>query len=459
MERLDKKILMISVMTTIVAGLAPIAASAESKAEPKAQTSDFEYHGYMRSGIGASRGGVEMQCFSAPGASAKFRLGNECETYIEVSFKKNHGDGPTRFSTNLNLALVSAAAKDWESTSVNVSTDANGTTSFEQDLTLALREAWVQADKALFGASPWVGKRFWRRQDIHILDFYLLNNSGPGAGLDGLSVGPGLLHAAITRGHAGNDTPAQSNLDLRWELAGPLAFEFVVIHGQTGERGAQSASKSWEKLAGTQVAAVATQAEGGAMNRATVQFGTGLFGGDPAARASTMGNFHGGVGIAAGDTTSADARQKSRTVRLALERVATIDKAWSYATVLLWQNVDFGGAQSAGKDVPALTEIQAGLRPVYHFNETAALAAEYGLTSVSNAWIDSATGNGKNASLHKLTIAPQVTAASGFWARPQLRLFGTWAQWNEDSKGKIAKSVYGDSTSGFSTGAQLEAWW
>ena len=419
------------------------------------QTKDFEYHGYMRSGIGMSRGGGEQDCFQAPGSSAKFRLGNECETYIEASFKKIHG----QFSTNLNLALVSAAAKDWESTDAKTSVDASGATKVDQDLTLALREAWVQADKALLGASPWVGKRFWRRQDIHILDFYLLNNSGPGAGLDGLALGPGQLHTAITRGHAGNDTPAQSNLDLRWEWSGPLALEFVLIHGQTGQRGAKTAAKVWEKLSGTQVAAIATQSGGGAMNRATLQVGTGLFGADATSRSSTMGNFHGGVGVAKGDSDAADARTKSRTTRLALERVATIDKTWSYATVLMWQNLDFGGAKSAGKDVPALTEIQAGLRPVYHFSETAALAAEYGLTSVSNAWIDAASGDGKNASLHKLTVAPQITAASGFWSRPQLRLFGTWAQWNDDAKGKIAANSYGSATSGFSTGAQLEAWW
>ena len=40
----------------------------------------LDFHGYMRSGIGATAGGGDQACFQAAGAPAKYRLGNECET-------------------------------------------------------------------------------------------------------------------------------------------------------------------------------------------------------------------------------------------------------------------------------------------------------------------------------------------------------------------------------------------
>ena len=39
------------------------------------------------------------------------------------------------------------------------------------------------------GAQIWAGKRFYQRKDIHILDFYYLNDSGTGAGIENIPVG------------------------------------------------------------------------------------------------------------------------------------------------------------------------------------------------------------------------------------------------------------------------------
>ena len=44
-----------------------------------------DFHGYMRSGIGATTSGGDQTCFQANGADTKFRLGNECETYMELA--------------------------------------------------------------------------------------------------------------------------------------------------------------------------------------------------------------------------------------------------------------------------------------------------------------------------------------------------------------------------------------
>jgi maltoporin len=58
-----------------------------TKLEAEAKT--FEFHGYFRSGYGLNSVGGQQVAFQAPGAGAKFRLGNEAETYGELIFVNN----------------------------------------------------------------------------------------------------------------------------------------------------------------------------------------------------------------------------------------------------------------------------------------------------------------------------------------------------------------------------------
>ena len=53
------------------------------------QVKSFEFHGYFRSGYGLNNRGGQQVAFQAPGADAKYRLGNEAETYAELIFVNN----------------------------------------------------------------------------------------------------------------------------------------------------------------------------------------------------------------------------------------------------------------------------------------------------------------------------------------------------------------------------------
>ena len=62
------------------------------------QVGAFEFHGYLRSGYGLNSEGGQQVAFQAPGAEAKYRLGNEAETYGELIFVNNWlnpGDHPS----------------------------------------------------------------------------------------------------------------------------------------------------------------------------------------------------------------------------------------------------------------------------------------------------------------------------------------------------------------------------
>jgi maltoporin len=446
-----------------LAALCGIAGAARAETTP-----DFEYHGYLRSGVGASRGGTDQTCFSAVDASAKFRLGNECETYGEASFVKNSVVGKSAnapvFSTHLLFAFVSKDRHDWESTQASAAGN-------DAELTIALREAFVSAKGVLGAAQPWVGKRFYRRQDIHILDYYVLNNSGPGFGVESIPLGFANLNTALTRNTPGgsSDAPAQNNLDLRLsdiELGGAGKLELVVIEGGAGKRGHSSATSAFEAVSGTQVGVIHNVSVLGGFNRVTLQYGQGLFGGTETStptgvvRQNRIGDFgdSGAQGITKGDKATLDARKKSSTTRFVEELVGQFGAAASASFVVLYQTTDFGGIKElSGKEAPKKSELMAGVRPVININDLSSVALEAGTVKVTNAFVDSK--GYQDATLNKLTIAPQITAGDSFWARPSLRLFGTYASWNKEAKGKIGGATYASATNGFSTGAQLEAWW
>ncbi|HID4523151.1 TPA: carbohydrate porin, partial [Klebsiella pneumoniae] len=133
-----------------------------------AQALAVDFHGYARSGIGWTGSGGEQQCFKATGAQSKYRLGNECETYAELKLGQElWKEGDKSFYFDTNVAYSVNQEDDWESTSP------------------AFREANIQGKNLidwLPGSTLWAGKRFYQRHDVHMIDFYYWDISGPGAG-------------------------------------------------------------------------------------------------------------------------------------------------------------------------------------------------------------------------------------------------------------------------------------
>lgn len=155
-----------------------------------AQAASLDFSGYARSGIGGTSGGGDQACFQARGAGAKYRLGNECDTYAELGFGSTlYEEADTRFRFESRVAYASQQRNDWES--VN-----------DDDTHLAFREANVQATgviESLPEATVWAGKRFYQRHDIHMNDYYYWDVSGPGGGIENIDLGVGRLSLAWLR--------------------------------------------------------------------------------------------------------------------------------------------------------------------------------------------------------------------------------------------------------------------
>src|SRR5512132_3429558 len=154
------------------------------------QVGSFEFHGYFRSGYGLNGAGGQQVAFQAPGAGAKYRLGNEAETYGEFIFVNNW------------LNPDQATDKAWMKTEVMLEANTTNSASYANfpagagNDQFRLREAFIQAGNVIESqpdAKFWAGERYYRRQHIEINDFYPLDMSGYGGGVEDVNLGFGKM--------------------------------------------------------------------------------------------------------------------------------------------------------------------------------------------------------------------------------------------------------------------------
>jgi maltoporin len=97
-------------MEQYAAQLAETQAKQAEITQKEKDSAEFEFHGYLRSGFGINGYGNTMDPFRAPNSGAKYRLGNEAETYVETTFLTRMPESalPDRvtFDTQVRLAYV-----------------------------------------------------------------------------------------------------------------------------------------------------------------------------------------------------------------------------------------------------------------------------------------------------------------------------------------------------------------
>src|SRR5215469_2071480 len=156
----------------------------------KSLTRNFTFSVYIRSGVGFNgNGGPQDFSFSIPeNVGGRWRLGNENDTYMELTFKQAHllGDSPV-------VMAVSMPFTPRFSYSTSKTTDIS---QFSPSTEISLRQAYVEAKNFIKSApevTVWAGQRFYDRHDIHIHDYYFDDYSGYGLGFDNIDLGFGKL--------------------------------------------------------------------------------------------------------------------------------------------------------------------------------------------------------------------------------------------------------------------------
>lgn len=380
----------------------------------------LEFSGYGRVGVGEALGGNGRQsCFQLPGAPSKYRLGNECETYWELELNQDvyHGEDGTVVTLNGMASLMEQ---------YNHFPDFGGDTG-----SIRMPQAWAGVRSPVINDGTfWVGRRYYKRHDIHISDFYYWNPSGTGAGIDNYKLGKYFLSYAFTREDT-IDQPDKANRHdfnlggIEPNTNGDIELGLSVIQKAGQVQGAHS---------GWSVSAEHDQ-DGflGGENRFVVQYGEG-------------------PGIGLGQTGELTAGSNTRT--------------WRVLESPMWQiTPNFGGAllalmqKTRAPDNQGLTWYSFGVRPSYAFSDHFKLVMEFGHDQIR-------PDAGETRKLDKFTIAPTLSMGKAFMARPELRLYYTYARWNRAAQraadaetALAADGPYGSQLHGANAGVQLETWW
>lgn len=399
------------------------------------QVKAFEFHGYFRSGYGLNGAGGQQVAFQAPGAGAKYRLGNEAETYGEFIFVNNwlnpdHATDKAWMKTEVML----------EANTTNSASYANFPNNFGNDQ-FRLREAFVQAGNVIESqpdAKFWVGERYYRRQHIEIDDFYPLDMSGYGGGLEDLHVKVGKLAVAYIAGARPDIVTdhgylAKSNIDVRlYDLKGPAGLWAGWFNFATTKGGRTSTGIAVPTTDGYAFGLRHQRLEWhGGYHLLAVQYGTGA-----------ASNFSSSI-----DDPTPYLRRSARFQVVEHLLFQPNDK-FAIMPIFIYQRVKDGDPRHDWNHW-----VSFGARPEFFFTKYISLALEGGFDHTHSR-------DGKyDGWLRKFTIAPQIGAGRKFFSRPVLRTFLTYGNWSDGLRGFVGGEPYLTRTAGLTYGVQAETWW
>jgi maltoporin len=453
-------------------------------AAPKPKFGDLTLSGYLRAGFGGalyqkespgSTRGPETQkgrmtCFSLAipgGLVSKYRLGNECEVWSETQFSSvvYAGDDGTVADVHFMPTIYIPTTYVGYSPNGTTSSPARYTTSTGATVSFPNLYVDIKGIPWLSGGTPWVGTRYYKREAIYISDFFYWNPSGVGAGIEDIQLGRGtklplrdmtLSYGVfavdgepVSAGASNPSLPAQVDLGFRNDVqlrgikfydTGELQLGFQYIADWSNHKDANGDSVTH---GGWGVTVQHVQKLLGGENKIAFQYGRG--GGTGF---GTLSRFY------YPDFSLNFAPSESRM--RGVEVLTVQPTKWLGAQAdFVYQHDDLGKSGTTNW-------LSAGTRLGIGFTKHAKLLGEVGYDHVKKSFDKDPQW------LAKFTIAPAITADQGFFARPELRLFYTWATWsqaasvatvdsgtlftNPDSKGAYTLS-------GSTFGVQAETWW
>jgi maltoporin len=494
-----------------VAGKAPAPMLDESFL--KSLTRNFTFSVYIRTGVGFNgNGGPQDFDFEIPDFGlGRFRLGNENDTYMELTWKQAHllGDSPDV----MDVAMTFTEAIVYSATKVSFSNQ------FVNGSQYAMRQAFLEAKNFIKSApeiTVWAGQRFYERHDIHLHDLFFDDYSGYGMGFDNIDLGFGKLEFAylggirddIASGNGFDNTisdPRRSGLymhtlDVRIHdiniLGGQLEvlgdFQFLKGGTYTGDvdnDGDKAADRikigdtpgvrggliyyhpfgptggSWFGTSFWQISAI---------------YGWGaseLFGVDPNNGRGTFAGFNlnEALGIVNHDgTISSPSLRRASQFRATGQVVWNAAPNFAIAGEVHYRYDDQGAIQAQISPVTGLVEttggsswvVGGGIRPVFWLTDWFALTGQAGIDYVNRNRTGGTAFNpngtvrndafGKSGAMGIFTFAPAIKPKGNWWTRPEFRAFVTYAIWDKSLRGSIGGTPYSNDNMGWVAGTQVE---
>lgn len=396
----------------------------------------FEFHGYFRGGIGTSESGNTQALFQAPGARAKYRLGNEPETDFELQFNYTYKTNSPEFPKSYveGVIMLDGFKPHGETNDFSIGNLAQGYLSFN---------SFFNSDTKL-----WLGRRYYDRKATHITNHYWLNpgqNSQLGTGLENVKMGLGKLSLALFRYEDSFSLSAipylinSTSLDARWHDLSITQHSKVTLWATLITRH-ELASLNYEEQSDYGIGGWIDYKSGHTKNTSVLLYRTGA--------AITQGDFNPNVvrEDMGWDLNHGTALEVSNT--LTHESLPAYSFQW---TLLFRQEERNNTADSK------LNWYSTGISPIFYLSQHVNIAFEAGID-----YIDDEINN-RSGALTKLTTALQIAADRGLFSRPVMRFFITLADWDSELKGQIGaapgSAPYSSDTQGWTIGAQAEVWW
>ncbi|SIO32443.1 maltoporin LamB [Salinivibrio sp. ES.052] len=368
-----------------------------------------DFNGYARAGAAIGGDGAGDSAFEKNKVG---RLGNEDDNYYEFGFSEELQTGEQSWKLESMIASSDKGQNGWEDSEINVA------------------QFNVQA-KGVIASDPeaviWAGKRYYQRKDIHITDFYFLNTSGTGGGIENISLGDQKLSLAFVQ-DGENDQSSGYIFDARlaniglWEDA---SLELATAYNFATEKDDQTEAAD----DGIMLTGIVHQNMDNGFNQTILQYGSAGYGDQIA-----------GFGSGAWYNRGSDDKNDAQGYRIINWGVMNVGSSMELGHQLSYHN---GSDLTDGEgDSDMFTAV---VRPVYKWNDTMRTIGEVGFFDGEN--------QGTDQGGHKFTLAQAWAMGDSFWSRPEIRFYGTYIT---DEEG----DTFGDKgDSEFVTGVQLEAWW
>ncbi|HHQ4593718.1 TPA: maltoporin [Aeromonas veronii] len=408
-----------------------------------------DFTGYFRSGVGVSQDGDQTDF----NKNLLGRLGNESDTYGEVGLGQElYKKDAVSFYVDSMVSMSSDGSNDDENTGSSCVLASNGTdVNCDDDSKFGLRQFNVKA-KGLIASDQdavlWVGKRYYQRHDLHIIDAKYWNISGAGAGLENLKAGEGAFSFAWIRGDANNINWSIANnsddlninyIDVRYAGFKPWSgawTEVGVDYAMPNPTDAQkTAGGKLDPENGVMATAEISQyfAGSGINEKLVFQYANkGL--------AQNMISQGGGWYDARNLTDDAKGYRVILTGDIPVGERFSINHVFTY------------GKGEKLEEWHDNTELfSAVARGSYAWTDITKTLVEVGTFERTKTWT---SGTEDKSSGQKYTLAQAWSAGPSMMARPEIRVYASYIK-----DGEAESLQNGTSDTNWNFGVQAEAWW
>ncbi|HEY0793733.1 MAG TPA: carbohydrate porin [Chthoniobacterales bacterium] len=435
----------------------------------KSLTRNFTFSAYVRAGVqvNGSGGGGNFNFEPPDYIGGRARLGNENDTYMELTWSQAHmlGDSPDVMDVSMTFT---PAIRYVQSRGTFISSQ-GALERTGNDFDFVLRQAFLEM-KNVFKTAPevtfWGGIRFYDRFNIDPNDYFYLDDSGYGAGVENIDLGFGKLWLAYLGGlNPSLESPTTGSFykhtfDVRIKDINVGPGKLMVVGIGNYEKGSTFTTDfNGDRLTNPVRTSDGWGIGGGAIweydfgNKSLLQL-YGLFGWGATNFSSgdDLGTATGAEatflarnpGTPAGTVINAgQAIQKQHTYRAGGQFIWNPSTVFSLGTWAFWQQ-DAQGYGVAGTDAAGIVKAArvtrnlytVGVRPIFWFADNFAIQGQavYNYQD-NNRGYSGTNAFGRSGDMGVFTIAPTLKPKGGYFSRPELRVFATWAVWSNSLKG------------------------